>query len=272
MSQGQVLKQATLTRAVTANEVDLFTAEGVVHLPGMLAEDAVEQLRQVIEDELEQSWRAHHPTADVPTTGRFHNDGFLWRRHDLLRKLCLCSGLPETAAQLMDSSAALLLMDEVFVKEPGTNLPVPWHTDISYWPMSGRQMLSFWIALDDVDTTNGAVQFRVSSHKWATVHRPTSFLQSGSNEDSSDAMLSGDDDITSWSLVPGDAIAFHAYTLHHSPGNSTTGRRRRAYSIRYGGADVRYDPRPGTSPMMTVPGLTAGAELPSDMFPTAWPR
>lgn len=272
MSRGHVLNPAALTRAVTADEVDLFTREGVVRLPGMLAEDAVEQLRQVIEDELEQSWRAHHPTADIPTTGRFHNDGFLWRRHDLLRKLCLCSGLPETAAQLMGSSTALLLMDEVFVKEPGTNLSIPWHTDISYWPISGRQMLSFWIALDVVDIVNGAVRFRVGSHQWATVHRPTSFLLGRSKEESPGAMMPSDDDITSWSLVPGDAIAFHAYTLHHSPGNSAMGRRRRAYSIRYGGADVRYDPRPGTSPMMTVPGLTPGAELPSDMFPTAWPR
>ena len=72
-------------------------------------------------------------------------------------------------------------------------------------------------------------------------------------------------------LAPGDAIAFHAYTEHYSPANTTASRRRRAWSIRYAGADVRYDPREGTSAIMTVDGLAAGAGLPDDVYPVAWP-
>lgn len=260
---------APLTRAVTAEEVELFNRDGAVVLSGMVTAEAIEQLRQLIEEELQRSWRARHPTAPAPATRRFHNDGFLWRRHDLLRELCLSSLLPASAAQLTGSPVVQLLMDEVFVKEPGTQLPVPWHTDISYWPTSGRQMLSFWIALDEADASTGAVQFRAGSHRWAEVHPPTSFLDRSEQGLPSGTTSPGD--IVSWTLAPGDAIAFHAYTLHYSPGNSTADRRRRAWSVRYAGADVRYDPRPGTSPMMTVAGLGAGAGLPRDIFPVAWP-
>jgi ectoine hydroxylase-related dioxygenase (phytanoyl-CoA dioxygenase family) len=267
MTSQHIADGVTFTRAVTAGETELFRRDGAVMLPGMIGPDAVARLRQVIEDELGRAWRARNPGTATPTAGRFHNDGFLWRRHDLLRELCLGSGLPASAARLMDSPAVRLLMDEVFVKEPGTNLPVPWHSDISYWPMSGRQMLSFWIALDEVDAASGAVQFQAGSHRLGKVHRPTSFLDQ-SRAGLPDVTRSADN-IVSWKLAPGDAIAFHAYTLHYSPGNSSTSRRRRAYSIRYGGADVRYDPRPGTSPMMSVDGLPAGAELPDGVFPLA---
>ena len=47
--------------------------------------------------------------------------------------------------------------------------------------------------------------------------------------------------------------------------------RLRKSRIRYAAADVRYDPREGTSAIMTVDGLAAGAGLPDDVYPVAWP-
>jgi ectoine hydroxylase-related dioxygenase (phytanoyl-CoA dioxygenase family) len=261
-------RSSTLTRAVTDEEAARFHRDGVVMLPGLLGPDGIARLRELVDEELQASWRVRHPGAPAPAAGRFFNDGFLWRRHDLIRELCLSSLLPPSAARLMGSPTARLLMDEVFVKEPGTQLPVPWHTDVSYWPMAGRQMLSFWIALDQVNAESGAVQFRAGSFTSAEIHRPTSFLDRSEHGLPTAATSPGT--IVSWNMAPGDAVAFHAYTLHYSPPNSTADRRRRAWSVRYAGADVRYDPREGTSAMMTVDGLAAGAELPDDLYPVAW--
>lgn len=262
------IQPSSLTRAVTDEEAERFRRDGVVVLPGLLGPRPIAGLREIVDTELRTSWNARHPGVPIPDQSRFHNDGFLWRRHELLRRLCLSSLLPRSAARLMGSPTVRLLMDEVFVKEPGTQLRVPWHTDISYWPMSGRQMLSFWVSLDEVDAESGAVQFRAGSFEWAGIHHPTSFLDR--TDHGSPGAETSPDGVVSWALSPGDAVAFHARTLHCSSPNNTVGRRRRAWSVRYAGADVRYDPRQGTSPIMTVDGLAAGAGLPEDVYPLAW--
>lgn len=259
-------KSVTECRGITDEERDAFARDGVVPLRQLVPQAGVALIRQVIDDEISQSWRAGHPSGPVPSRGRFHNDGFLWQRHDALRGLCLAGSLPASVAALLCTPTVRLLMDEVFVKEPATDLAVPWHTDASYWPVSGRAMMSIWIALDEVDARNGAVRFLPASHRRGEIHEPASFL----GHDAPPVSLAPDDGTVSWPLVPGDALAFHAYTLHSSPGNLSSDRRRRAYSIRYAGADVRYQPRDGTSAMMTVPGLKAGSVLPAARFPIAW--
>ena len=53
-------------------------------------------------------------------------------------------------------------------------------------------------------------------------------------------------EILGWELEPGDAVAFHMLTLHAAAGTAT---RRRAFSLRLIGDDVRFAPRPHrTSP------------------------
>ena len=45
--------------------------------------------------------------------------------------------------------------------------------------------------------------------------------------------------IVGWALQPGDAVAFNMLTLHAAAGSAT---RRRAFSLRLLGDDVRYAP------------------------------
>ena len=40
--------------------------------------------------------------------------------------------------------------DQLFVKEPGTLDPMPWHHDLPYWPFRGSQVCSVWLAIEDV--------------------------------------------------------------------------------------------------------------------------
>jgi hypothetical protein len=79
--------------------------------------------------------------------------------------------------------------------------------------------------------------------------------------------------ILGWALAPGDAVCFHMLTLHGAPGVAT-GTRRRVYSVRLLGDDVRHAPRRWqTSP--EFPGLTEvlppGARMEHPLFPVLWP-
>ena len=80
--------------------------------------------------------------------------------------------------------------------------------------------------------------------------------------------------ILGWELEPGDAVFFHMLTLHASGGVGGD-RRRRAFSVRFLGEDMRHAPRAWrTSP--EFPGLEqelpAGAPLEHALFPLLWPR
>ena len=77
-------------------------------------------------------------------------------------------------------------------------------------------------------------------------------------------------DIISWDVEPGDVYVFSAMTVHGSPGNSTSDRRRRGYTVRYCGNDVYYDPRYGISEPVLVNELTAGDRLDSKQCPLVY--
>ena len=79
-----------------------------------------------------------------------------------------------------------------------------------------------------------------------------------------------DYDIVGWDMEPGDVVAFTSRTFHGASGNSRSDRRRRGYSVRYTGDDVRYAPDQFTVASTLNPELKPGDELDSRLFPVVW--
>ncbi len=76
----------------------------------------------------------------------------------------------------------------------------------------------------------------------------------------------------SFDLEPGD-VTFHSlWMLHGTRGNSSSTVRRRAWTVRYVGDDVRWKTGRSFSTMDVDPGLEDGAPLHSPHFPEVWPR
>ena len=81
----------------------------------------------------------------------------------------------------------------------------------------------------------------------------------------------GSHEVLGWELAPGDAVAFHMLTLHGSAGSTT---RRRAFSVRVIGDDIRHAPRKWrTSPEFEglAEELPAGVEMEHPLFPIIHP-
>ena len=73
--------------------------------------------------------------------------------------------------------------------------------------------------------------------------------------------------IASWSLSPGDAIAFNFATVHGAPGNKSN-QLRRAFSARFTGDDATYHKRKGeTSPPFPEVKLNNGDKMDCPTFP-----
>jgi ectoine hydroxylase-related dioxygenase (phytanoyl-CoA dioxygenase family) len=129
---------------------------------------------------------------------------------------------------------------QVFCKVPGDPMEVPLHQDAIYYPFTPSRTVSVWIALDDVDAGNGAMEFVVGSHTLGGVaHRDvpldgTRVLARTADDRHADTFIN--------ELPAGWASLHSDLLLHRSPPNRSN-RRRAGIALRYGPASMR--PVPG---------------------------
>ena len=253
-----------------------YQDDGVAVLRGVVSAAQVDSLRLAIERDIEKPGPYFHGYEPENGRGRFHGNLRLWEHDDTFRKFCLSSELPQLARQFFGDGPVNLLYDQLFVKEPGTENRTRWHNDQPYWPVSGSQVISFWIALDDVSAENGAMEFVRGSHRWDRWFQPRQFGETATEayeenpdyEEMLDIESSRNDyDIVTWDLKPGDCYVFNGMTVHGALGNASSQIRRRGYTVRYTGDDVRYDPRVGTSKPLHNAALNVGDRLDSDSYP-----
>ena len=263
---------------VSPQDIAAFQADGAVVLRGLLTGAEVELLRAGIDENL-----AHpSPRAKVASArddpGFFLEDFCCWQENDRYRRVIFGSALGEAGGLLMRSGTARLYHDHMLTKEPGTRQRTPWHQDQPYYNIEGRQTCSFWIPVDPV-ARESTLEFVAGSHSGPWL-MPRSFLASeakwfpeGSLADLPD--IEADRSryrILGWALEPGDAVCFHMLTLHATAGVAA-GQRRRVFSVRLLGDDIRHAPRRWkTSP--DFPGLeaelAAGAPMEHARFPLLW--
>src|SRR5690606_10353963 len=94
--------------------------------------------------------------------GRFFDDYCNWERIPEYRELIFNSPAAAVAAAVMQSDRAQFFHDHVLIKEPGTGKATPWHQDIPYYFVEGRQTVSFWIPVDPV--REATLRFVAGSH------------------------------------------------------------------------------------------------------------
>lgn len=257
-------------------EVDAFHRDGAIVLRDLFG-DWIEVLRRGIERNIaEPSADAH--IYDDDKGARFFGDYCSWARIPEYRAFAFDSPAGMVAARLMASCTARLFHEHVLVKEPGVDIPTPWHHDQPYYCVDGAQNVSLWLALDEVPADT-CVRFVTGSHRWGRWFRPERFNKSPLNPDDgleSVPDIDGDPGtyrILAWDMAPGDAIAFNFLTLHGAPPNRSLERRRRAFSTRWVGDDATFTRRDAvTSPPFRDVTLGPGDPLDAPEFPLVYPR
>ena len=255
---------------VTQAQIDDFQRDGAVLVPGLFA-DHVETLRAGVARNMAAPGPYASENRKAGETGRFFDDYCNWQRIPEFAEVIRSSPAAQVAARLMQSDCVQMFHDHVLVKEPGTSMATPWHTDGPYYFVQGKQTVSFWSPLDPV--TDATLRLVAGSHRWEKPVLPTRWVNEESffaNE--GDYMPVPDPDaenmrILEWPMQPGDAVAFNYDVLHGARGN-TAATRRRAFSLRLLGDDARYVERPGrTSPPFPDHDMTPGQKLRTDWFP-----
>jgi len=260
---------------LSEQDVDAFQKDGVVLVRGLFA-DHVQTLRAGIERNMENPGPYASNNEKSGQTGRFFDDYCNWQSIPEFEDVIRNSEAAQVAADLMKSNTVQVFHDHVLVKEPGTSMATPWHTDGPYYFVQGKQTVSFWSPVDPVQ--EATLRMVAGSHTWEKPVLPTRWVSEESffaNED--DYMPIPDPDaegmrVLEWTMEPGDAVAFNFDVLHGARGNTST-TRRRAFSLRLLGDDAHYVERPGpTSPPFPNHGMQAGEKLRQDWFPTIWPK
>ena len=259
-------------------DIAAFQRDGVVVLRGALA-DWVEPLIAGLERNLANPEAYAFPCESTRAgeAGRFFDSYCNWQRIPEYRDFVLTSPAAAMAARFMQSETAQLFHEHAFLKEPGTQRATPWHQDLPYYCVDGRQTASVYVSLDHAPAET-AVRFVAGSHRWGKLFYPRVFLDGADFNEADSGLASVPDidadpeayDIRAAALAPGDTIVFDFRTLHGS-GPAEVKARRRAFSTRWLGDDAHYCTRPGeTSPPFPNIGLTPGERMRDDWFPVLW--
>ncbi len=262
-------------QVVTPQQVADYLRDGAVCLRQLLTPDEVALLRAGIDDNLAQPSPRAIVASKPEDPGFFIEDFCNWQHNPAYQRFIFESPLAEAAAALMNSSNVRLYHDHMLTKEPGTRAPTPWHQDQPYYNVEGRQNASFWIPVDPVRRAS-TLEFVAGSHlgPWLMprtfMNHQARWFPEGSLVDLPDINAQREQHrIVGWELEPGDLVCFHMLTLHASAGVDPD-RRRRVFSVRMLGDDMRHAPRRWkTSP--DFPGLAdqlpAAAPMDHPLFP-----
>ncbi|MBV9621190.1 MAG: phytanoyl-CoA dioxygenase family protein [Gammaproteobacteria bacterium] len=258
--------------------VQAFQRDGAAVLRGLFSAAEMALLVAGIEANLARPSARAKVASGRGDPGLFIEDFCCWQENEAYRRFIFGSRLGAVAARLMRSEEVRLYHDHMLTKESGTRQRTPWHQDQPYYNISGTQNVSFWIPVDPVPRES-TLELIAGSHRgpW---RMPRSFLDAqarwfpeGSLAELPDIEAHRESfPILGWALQPGDAVCFHMLTLHGSAG-VPAGTRRRVFSVRLLGDDIRHEPRAWpTSPEFPGLDLPRGAPMAHPLFPRLWPR
>jgi len=216
-----------------------FTRDGAVCVRGLVDSALLQRVTEAVEANRADPSGLAQVASQSDDPGRFLEDFCNWQRFPAYLELARAAAT--TAQALMGSKTVQLYHDHLLVKEAGTRQPTPWHQDQPYYDVDGRDVISMWLPVDPVPRVS-TLEFVAGTHlgPWLMprtfMQREAKWFEEGSLRDVPDVEANrGAFPILGWKLQPGDAVFFHALTLHGSQGAAGL---RRVVSIRFLGEDA----------------------------------
>lgn len=201
------------------------------------------------------------------------------------REFVLESPAAELISHVIRSETVRFFVDAIFMKEPNCETKTYWHSDASAWPVRGAHVPTMWMPLLSVSAELSSLEYVAGSHKqdFDTNPWPNTFNAK---------MLGKPDDRTSfydweqrridpdvrflaYDMEPGDVVILHPSMYHGGGANLHPTQPRIAFSTRWFGEDVVWDPRPEciNTPGMPLEKMVPGQPVADDyIFPIVWKK
>jgi len=274
-----------LLHAISEDEIRQYEEDGVVCIRGQFDQEWV--------DTMLAASQAYAANDQVPIfksdlkddPGQLTSGTYMSWRNDDFMDFVMKSPAAQIAATLMRLDEVRFFYDQLFIKEPGTVAPTAWHNDLPYWPLSGNQVSSVWVACTPVSMKTSGLVYVAGSHKWNKMYKPNpavprdGFMLEEAQGFEECPMFhhefeNPDYKFLSWDMEPGDVLVHHPLAVHGSGKNASTTQRRVAISLRYFGGDVVWH---GHRTQFSMPPHADGVAFKKDLlpvnddvFPVAW--
>ncbi|MEM7028438.1 MAG: phytanoyl-CoA dioxygenase family protein [Chloroflexota bacterium] len=247
---------------LTAEQIQFFNDNGYLRYGHALNTDEVEEMRAGLDrviaieasggDDAEPEFKYGHrrpneknDRPDRPII-QFIN---MWKREPMYERILHNPHIAGVAAALLDTPRVRLWHDQIISKPPEENGHFHFHQDFYLWPLNDPQIVTCWLALDDVTPENGCMHVVPGSHR-----DPRFGLEAYADELETLAKSDNPADVPETprqamrheavsigkpiALKAGECMFHHCLNFHATPQNVTT-RQRRAHVMIFMAEGVR---------------------------------
>ena len=219
-----------------------FDRDGYVFLPGFLSAKEMTELNNELETFINEK------VPSLPPEHAFYEDKGnvstlkqlfeLHTYHPYFKELLYQSKFRELAEIVLNEKVVAQNL-EFFNKPPRIGKPTPPHQDNYYFMLSPESAITMWLALEEVDESNGCVRYVKGSHRdGMRPHGKTEvfgfsqgIVDYGTEEDIKNERA--------FPAKPGDLLIHHAMTVHRADANAHPTRSRKAMGFVYWGESAR---------------------------------
>ena len=189
----------------------------------------------------------------------------IWQASNPFRRLVHNPKMVEEIAQLTGAEELRIWHDQIQYKPAEVGGVNSWHQDSPYWPILSPKtsQVTAWVALDDVDESNGCMRMVAQSYFWGN---QIEFLHTVKEIDAMPSSFEGNDiEVKLCPVREGHVHYHHSLTWHASHAN-TSRNPRRAIGIHYMTNETRYDAN-GNHLMKPFVAVPDGEKLTGTVFP-----
>ena len=258
---------------LSAEQVAQFHQNGFLNGGHVIGDEEVDALRAELERVIEnQDTLERKPVRIANLSGKAEAPVWqivnIWEASDAYRDLMCNRKIAEDVAQLTGASELRIWHDQIQYKPAqigGVNM---WHQDAPLWPIIAPMTeVSAWVALDDVDESNGCMSMVPGSQKWGNQIK---FLGTLPDYEAMPGEFEGHKiEVVRCPVRKGEVHYHHSLTWHGSHANES-GRPRRAIAYHYMTQETRYVAS-GEHPMKPFVTVEDGELLQGEHFPQIYP-
>ena len=217
-------------KTFTVKQLEDFNAAGFISPVTIFDAPEVEEIRDYIDELLGRVLGA----ADR------RNSYSINSYHLVCKKLYDLAVDPRILACVKDilGEEVVLWGQHLFAKMPGDGKVVPLHQDAVFWPLTPSKSVTVWLAIDDADIDNAAMQFVPGTHRRGALEHEQLDLdgtrvlgrQVARAEEFTDRFLN---------VLKAGQVSLHSDLLLHGSDANDSNRRRAGLTLRYTAAEVR---------------------------------
>ena len=219
-----------------------FAQDGFINLMGFLSAQETEEIG------LNLASFINHKVPSLPSQMVFFEDKSkpnslkqiqkLFDFSPFFHALMFGSKFEELASKLLSSSVVGKNL-QYFNKPPAQNQSTPPHQDGFYFKIKPMEALTMWLALDEVNDTNGCIRYLKGSHKSGLrAHTKSNVLGFSQGIQHFDKECARYEELNCYAK-PGDLLVHHALTIHRADRNHSQYQERRALGFIYYSREAR---------------------------------